>query len=578
MASRVSVTVNVRDDSRAGIRRVRNQIRQMQRDLARAGQTAQFNLVVPPGSARRVNRTVNRLRRQIGGQAPVRIRTRVVPPPAGGVRRTLLRTLTSPFRTAAATLGGTLQDGIGQGITGAFRTAGPIGMAILATAIMAALSLVGAALAGLLVTALGLAFVGIAGVSAATSDEVQRTWAKAAEKMKAQFKTIGEPLIPVVHDAIHELEKMADRVAPAFRRAMVSAAPAIDEFIDKMLAGFERFGKAMFQPIMKAFEVFGPVFGDVFGDFMQDLGENFAELADIVRENSFEIEVALRVVFKIISGLIEIIAFFAQAWVDGIAMANSAISGLINGALIPLAKVAFATFGAILEAADASFSQIPGMSQVLDGAKEKFYSLRDGAIGSLERMGKSAAAANEKIDRINKTRTLKADIRSFSAKLADARRRLKATHDQKTKPRIRAEINQLINQVRLAKKALASVQGRTVTVRTHYVVTGDTARTPGGHGAQLRAHGGVVGRAATGGVRSNMTMVGEQGPELVDLPTGSRVRSNPDTRRLLGGGGGGGGAAFVFKSSGRRVDDLLLEILREAIHQRGGDPVVVLGG
>jgi hypothetical protein len=95
------------------------------------------------------------------------------------------------------------------------------------------------------------------------------------------------------------------------------------------------------------------------------------------------------------------------------------------------------------------------------------------------------------------------------------------------------------------------------------------------------AHGGIVGKvgaAATGGVRSNMTMVGENGPELVNLAPGSHVRSNPDTRRLMRGGGGGGGAAFIFKSSGRRVDDLLLEILREAIHQRGGDPVAVLGG
>ena len=94
------------------------------------------------------------------------------------------------------------------------------------------------------------------------------------------------------------------------------------------------------------------------------------------------------------------------------------------------------------------------------------------------------------------------------------------------------------------------------------------------------AHGGVRGlsTAATGGVRNNMTLVGEQGPEIVNLAPGSRVRSNPDSRRLMRQGGGLSAAQFMFKSSGRRVDDLLLEILREAIHQRGGDPVAVLGG
>lgn len=92
------------------------------------------------------------------------------------------------------------------------------------------------------------------------------------------------------------------------------------------------------------------------------------------------------------------------------------------------------------------------------------------------------------------------------------------------------------------------------------------------------AHGGIRG-AATGGLRGGMTLVGEHGPELVNLAPGSRVRSNPDTRRLLGGQGDRAGMpTLLFKSSGRRVDDLLLEILREAIHQRGGDPVTVLGG
>jgi TP901 family phage tail tape measure protein len=47
-----------------------------------------------------------------------------------------------------------------------------------------------------------------------------------------------------------------------------------------------------------------------------------------------------------------------------------------------------------------------------------------------------------------------------------------------------------------------------------------------------KAAGGVVGMAASGGLRSSLTWVGEQGPELLDLPAGSRVFSNPDSRRM----------------------------------------------
>jgi hypothetical protein len=52
------------------------------------------------------------------------------------------------------------------------------------------------------------------------------------------------------------------------------------------------------------------------------------------------------------------------------------------------------------------------------------------------------------------------------------------------------------------------------------------------------AHGGVVG-AATGGLHSGLRMVGEHGPELLELPPGTRVNSNPDTERMMSGGGGG---------------------------------------
>lgn len=46
-----------------------------------------------------------------------------------------------------------------------------------------------------------------------------------------------------------------------------------------------------------------------------------------------------------------------------------------------------------------------------------------------------------------------------------------------------------------------------------------------------KAAGGIVGAAAAGGVRGGLTWVGEQEPELLDLPVGSRVWSGPDSRR-----------------------------------------------
>ena len=51
--------------------------------------------------------------------------------------------------------------------------------------------------------------------------------------------------------------------------------------------------------------------------------------------------------------------------------------------------------------------------------------------------------------------------------------------------------------------------------------------------AAMALAGGIVGAAATGGIHGGLTMVGEQGFELLNLPIGSRVLSNPDSRRRL---------------------------------------------
>ena len=70
-----------------------------------------------------------------------------------------------------------------------------------------------------------------------------------------------------------------------------------------------------------------------------------------------------------------------------------------------------------------------------------------------------------------------------------------------------------------------------------------------------KATGGIVGAAATGGIRSNSVLVGEQGPEIVDLAPGSRVHSSPDTERILSSSSGMSGAGLTSARSGsaRRI-------------------------
>lgn len=116
-----------------------------------------------------------------------------------------------------------------------------------------------------------------------------------------------------------------------------------------------------------------------------------------------------------------------------------------------------------------------------------------------------------------------------------------------------------------------------------------------------KAAGGIVGAAASGGMRSGLTMVGERGFELLDLPAGTRVWSNPDSRRKVASAqapwasmlntrrhgapssGAAGGSArlqpfeLVIRSGGSRLDDALVEIIRKAVAHSGGDVQRALG-
>jgi hypothetical protein len=94
-----------------------------------------------------------------------------------------------------------------------------------------------------------------------------------------------------------------------------------------------------------------------------------------------------------------------------------------------------------------------------------------------------------------------------------------------------------------------------------------------------KASGGIVGAAASGGLRGGLTWVGEHEPELLDLPVGSRVRSGPDSRRMAAMGGGGPAVVQLeIRSGGSPYDEFLAKELRRFVRVRGGNVQVALMG
>jgi phage-related minor tail protein len=92
------------------------------------------------------------------------------------------------------------------------------------------------------------------------------------------------------------------------------------------------------------------------------------------------------------------------------------------------------------------------------------------------------------------------------------------------------------------------------------------------------AHGGIVGGAATGGPRSGLQWVGEQGRELVRLAPGSTVIPHGQSENMAAQASGQGGAMVLeLHSGGSRLDELILELIRRAVRVRGGNVQTVLG-
>lgn len=182
------------------------------------------------------------------------------------------------------------------------------------------------------------------------------------------------------------------------------------------------------------------------------------------------------------------------------------------------------------------------------------------------------------------------ELGDLKRKIAEAKARLKdkgLTRPERAK--IRGEISDLQAKVRAAKSQLSSIRDKTVTIRSNYVTT----HTYASGTASLRelipgfrqAHGGISGggrsslrKMATGGIGGGTpVLVGEQGPELVNLPFGSSVSPAGQTRSRMaqqgfgsvsmafrGGGGGGSGGGLADS-----VRDLA-SALREVIGLREG--------
>lgn len=214
----------------------------------------------------------------------------------------------------------------------------------------------------------------------------------------------------------------------------------------------------------------------------------------------------------------------------------------------------------------------------MDSANQIYAKGRDQLMALARQMGLSTIEARNLADQIlqtpDKTVQLKGDMTDLKARLQEVDAALVNARGEK-RVQLTAEKGQLEWALRDAQQQIDALRGKTVYITEYFQMGGGTYS---GSSAGRFAHGGIIGGAATGGPRGGLTWVGEQGPELVRLPGGSTVIPAGQSRSMAEAAAAGGGPMVLeIRSGGSRLDDLLVEILRNAVRTRGGNVQLVLG-
>jgi exonuclease VII small subunit len=148
-----------------------------------------------------------------------------------------------------------------------------------------------------------------------------------------------------------------------------------------------------------------------------------------------------------------------------------------------------------------------------------------------------------------------------------------------------AGVAELERMMRIAKRRAEELDGTRIRIyelyqRTIRTINENITRNFGPSAPQVFAHGGITG-AQGGGPRGGQVLVGEQGPELVDLAPGSMVHTAGATQALLGGGRGPVEIVFRIETGGHELDEAvrasMLRTLRNDPGFRADVKVSVVG-
>lgn len=488
------------------------------------------------------------------------------------------------------------------GFMNRFRTiVTPQGAAALAAVAIAAAPAIGATIAGAVIG--GGAGLGILGGLMLVKDNprIAQIGESVGKTIESNMKIDAGVFVEPVLAGIGIIDSAFDDSRSNFQRIFAAAS----EFVEPLAATIRNVINDLSSGLATMIEGSGPTVGafldgiassaSIVGEWFRQLGEDGAAAGTAITAVFQVVNVSLMAIFGTISSLTDAFGFLAQMGMFGPVLQEHF---LVAKAAAEEAKGSIDEFASSVNAVnDAATNTKNGLQALSDQLRAQYdpaFALVDAqnalakAQGEYEKAVTDAGAeswkAQEKLTALGKA----------GVNVATATANASGVFDGKMSPALRGtltaagatagQIDALERQFREAKAAGdAFAHGYYADAYVTYHIIGKPDRR--GNFGNLGdfsgvggyAHGGITG-AAGGGMRSGMKMVGEFGPELIQLPPSTRVHSNSDTRRMMASGkGGGGNMSITINSGGSRMDDLLVEILSDAVRQRGGNVQTVLG-
>jgi hypothetical protein len=468
---------------------------------------------------------------------------------------------------------------------------------------------IGATIAGAVVGGVGIGGI-VGGVALAAKDpRVQAALVGVRSTITKELTTAAQPFVDVSIKGIHQIGDAVEKID--FKSIFADAAQNAGPLIDGVATAVTALGKGIADVEHNA----GPVIkelGAEIGNIGKSIGSGLTSLSHDSREGAS----AMHELFMMINGTVD--ATFAL--VNGLSKTYGALQKISGGGLLNTfdaigsasAKVAGRTRDIATEAARA----VPvldkyGRAVLTDGASlnEMAQASFTAANAQLGLFGDLTSVARAQV---NAAKAARENGRTLDANTEKGRNNrdaltalgstlVKNSEDyyalngagqatQKVMANNRAAFLRAAESMTKSKKeaealtnAIFGIPNKDVYINVHQVSDGRERVDQSGHRVGgYYAHGGVVGAAASGGGRSGLTMVGERGPELLDLPAGTSVHTAGDSMRMLAAAAGAGQGAqplvINLELDGERLATVLADHQRRLVNRRfGGDVQAAYG-